>query len=123
MFARMDMGGSGGEDHVNLGISPDAKWSSNGSTLANNGTANVTVTQKPRFIVLVMFSNSNAGQGLWGIYDVEKNQAYRYGFWSSSVQDANWTNYNLYIKSVTATNVSIKNSYGGSCRVWVNCYY
>ena len=38
----------GGGNVPNLGIAPDAVWANNGILLAGNGTATVSVTQKPR---------------------------------------------------------------------------
>lgn len=123
-FFRAAIGGGGVGNIPEFGDSPDAIWSSNGSNLSANATATVTVTQKPKYVVVIMFSY-NAKDGLVGYYDVEKNEAYRFGYWSSTRQDGIWSNYDLYITSVTDSSVTVKQVYSSSqsMRTWVNCYY
>lgn len=123
-FFRVSIGGGGGSgSDIYLGQAPDAVWASNGSNLNNNVVATVAVTQKPRFVMVIMLS-SNAKEGLVGLYDVKNDKAYRFGYWQSSVQDSIWTNYSSYITSVTDTTVTVKQVYSNaSVRTWVNCYY
>ena len=125
MFQEMPKPISGSEaaQLPNLGEAPDAVWASNGSNLASDATATVAVTQKPRVVMVIMMANT-AKEGLIGFYDVKNNKAYRFGYWSSSVQDSNWTNYSTYITSVTDAAVTVKQAYSNSSvRAWVNCYY
>lgn len=123
-FFRVSIGGGGGSgSDIYLGQAPDATWASNGSNLNNNVVATVAVTQKPRFVMVIMLS-SNAKEGLIGLYDVKNDKAYRFGYWSSAKQDSIWTNYSSYITSVTDTTVTVKQVYSNaSVRTWVNCYY
>lgn len=117
-------GGGGGGSDVKLGQVPDATWANNGTNLSPNSTATVSVSQKPRYIMIIMLSN-NAREGLIGFYDTQRNEAYRYGYWSSTRQDGVWTNYTSYITSVTDSAVTVKQAYstGQNIRTWVNCYY
>ena len=113
-----------GGNAPNLGVAPDAFWANNGTALAGNGTATVTVTQKPRYVVVLMI-HSTTNIGLMGFYDTENESAYLFGYWSGAVQDGTWSNYSSYITSVTSSSVTVKQVFSSNAnvRTWVNCYY
>lgn len=107
--------------HPLLGSAPDKSYTN--ASMANNATASITVTQKPRYIVMSVSSTTNAGTFQVGLYDVENNTAYRYGYWSNAWQNGTWSTRSDYITSVSSSSVGIKNSWGGTARIAVGCYY
>lgn len=113
-------GGGGG---VNLSDAPDANYTN--ANMANNATATLAVTQKPRFIMICLTTTS-ASLFNYGtiIIDVVNNSAYILGYWSGSFHiqsySAQWTN---YITSVSSSSIGIKNAWGSSVRMLVGAYY
>ena len=89
--------------------------------MANNATANITVTKKPRYIHFMC--NNTTLSTMFGILDIERQTAYRYAYWQNAFHNEVWTSWQSYVTSVTDSTVSIRNVYGGACLVIVGVYY
>ncbi len=118
-------GGSSGGTNIPFGIALDGTNGgvSYSGNIAQNGTAQISVTKKPKYIEIIMISTTTMGNGLSGTVDVENETAYRYAYWSNAFQNGDWSNWDTYITGISDNEVSIFNNYGGPCHVWVNCYY
>lgn len=104
---------------LDLSLPPDAIYTN--ASMANNATATLAVTQKPKYII-AYFINASTGY-VAGIFNTETEKAYRYGYWSSAYKNSEWSNRDIYITEVSDSAVSIKNSYGSTCNVIVGAYY
>lgn len=107
--------------HPLIGSAPDKIYTNN--SMSNNATASITVTKKPRYIVMWMTKSGTADSNFVGLVDVGNATAYKYGYYSGASQNDAWPGYTSYITSITASSVSIKNVYGSTVRVAVGCYY
>ena len=87
----------------NFGGTPDKIFQNN--TAGTSGTATITVTKKPRYIVYSMWSRTSNYYGFTGIIDVVQNRAYRIGSMASGSVSAAWTNWQNFITSISATQV------------------
>ena len=110
-------GGGGG----NLPVSPNTVYTN--PNMASNATASLSVTQKPKFIIIALAAYSSAGTYGTFIYNVEENAAYRYGYFNGAFQNGVFANISNYITSVTDSAVDIKNSWGSAVRMIVGAYY
>lgn len=107
---------------ANLSTAPSKTYTN--ANLANNASATITVTQKPRFIVLSLCNKTNAQSFLTGIINVNKGTAYRFGYWSSAFHNEDWSSgYSNYITSVSSSGVTVTNAYGNAVTIVVGCYY
>lgn len=84
-------------------MNPDLTWQANATKTSNT----ITVTQKPRYIVLDIWSAYGSSYGgMLGIIDVENNTAKRMGYWNSAKREwTNWDNWTSYITSITSSQV------------------
>ena len=119
-MARIRASLSGGSASLNL-LSPDTykvlESVSSGNTI-------ISVTQKPRWIVLAVWSVSGSS-GCFAIVDVTNNTAKMCGYWSSSLKDwqdfSSWTE---YFTTVSNSQVIYNNArWGGAHRLNVFIYY
>ena len=92
--------------------------------MASNATADITVTKKPKYIIMFGVAVSSNAYGFSGIYDVDNNKGYRLGYWSSAFRDGDWTStVSLYITSVTSSTVTVKNNFAIPMDISVAIYY
>ena len=110
----------GSKFDIDPSLAPDAFYA---GTLAYGGTATLTVTQKPKYIVYALANTATAGDFLTGIINVEEGTAYRYGYWTSAFRNEAWSNYSTYVTSITDSSVVIKNNYGAQARIEVAVFY
>lgn len=104
-----------------LGGTPDKTYQNNSA--GTSGSVDITVTKKPRYIILGVWTRSNTYQGMVGIIDVTKNQAYRMGYFTSAVAEA-WTNYTSYFTTISSTKVTYSYAgFSGNSRVQILIYY
>lgn len=103
-----------------VGGVPDVYQITSGTT---STITNITVTKKPRYIVLGVSSVNNTG--MLATIDVKNSKAYRMGYWSNANQySSNWTGYTAYVKSITNTNVQVCNAFSSSShKMYVAIYY
>lgn len=115
-------GGSGG---VDLSLPPDATYTN--ASMANNATANITVSQMPKLIAVGCYNMSNSYGFMFAFFDVTKQRGYRYGYWNSAFHNEVWdsTNRLTWINSITSSNVAFTCAWGSSynSRVDVGIYY
>lgn len=105
----------------NLGGTPDKTYQNNSA--GTSGSVDITVTKKPRYIILGVWTRSNTYQGMVGIIDVTKNQAYRMGYFTSAVAES-WTNYTSYFTTISSTKVTYSYAgFSGNSRVQILIYY
>lgn len=94
---------------------------------SSTGTTNITVTQKPRYIVMATWTASGTQyNGQVGIVDVVNNTAKRCGYWSSAGQSwSAWTNWTNYFTSITASRVTYNSAAWSSAtsRAMILIYY
>ena len=104
-------------------LSPDVQYDN--ASASTSGTADIAVTQKPRLIIMAVWSRGNTYAGQLGIYDVENNVAKRKGYWSSSaVSWSDWSNVANFFPTITDTKVTYNiAAWGGAHRVYINIYY
>lgn len=92
--------------------------------VANNDTKTITVSQMPKYITYFYTYYASANGGMFLILDVANNKAYRYGYWGSAFHNEDYTSgYSSYITSVSASSVTIKNSYGSAGNIAIGIYY
>lgn len=114
----------GGNSGTDLSLPPDIEWHT--TSIANGTTHNIAVTQKPKYIIIALGPTSSAsGSTMIGIYNAETDTAYRYASWGAPLAWHNevWTVWNNYITSVTSSNVTVKNGWGGTVAMAVGIYY
>lgn len=105
----------------NLGGTPDKTYSNDSAP--SSGSVDITVTQKPRYIILGLWHRANAYQGLVGIIDVTKSKGYRMGYFSSAVS-GDWTNYTSYFPTISSSKVTYSYAaFAGASRVKIMIYY
>ena len=105
----------------NLGGTPDKTYANNSA--GSSGSVDITVTKKPRYIILGVWTRGNTYQGMVGIIDVTKNQAYRMGYFTSAVAES-WTNYTSYFTTISSTKVTYSYAgFSGNSRVQILIYY
>lgn len=114
---------TGGGIDVNLSDAPDANYTN--ANMANNATATLAVTQKPKFIVMCLTTTSTSNNNYGTIIiDVDNDSAYILGYWSSNFHIQSYSvQWHDYITSVSDSSIGIKNSWGSSVRVIVGAYY
>lgn len=107
----------------NLGGTPDKTYQNNSA--GSSGSVDITVTKKPRYIVLGAWSRSGSSYyGMVGIIDVTKNQAYRMGIFSQGAFSEDWENYTTYFPTISSTKVTYSYAgYGGNHRAQIMIYY
>ena len=105
-----------------FGDTPDKTFVNN--TAGTSGTATISVTQKPRYIVYSMWSRTSDYRGFTGIIDVEQNKAYRMGYMASGAISESWTNWNNFFTTVSATQVIYAyNAVAFNTRVQIQIFY
>ncbi len=105
----------------NLGGAPDKTFVNNSA--GSSGAVDISVTQKPRYIILGVWARGSGYQGMVGIIDVTKSQAYRMGYFSSAVSES-WTGYTNYFTTISSTKVTYSYAgFGGNSRVQILMYY
>lgn len=93
------------------------------TNMANNATQSFAVSQKPRYITFFFTYYAATRGGMFLILDTTTNKAYRFGYWGSSFHNEDYSSgYTSYITSVSATSVTVKNSWGGAGNVVVGFY-
>ena len=93
---------------------------------SSGGTTNITVTQKPRYIILACWNaNGSSYGGMIGIVDVTNSTAKRMGYWSSASQAwSDWSGYTGYFTSITSTSVTFKAGWStNASRYMILIYY
>lgn len=90
-------------------MSPDKTQVISSST---GGTTNISVTQKPRYIVMATWNAAGSQYGgMLGIVDVTNNTAKRIGYSSSSISWSDWSGYTGYFTSITSSQVTYKSNW------------
>ena len=114
---------SGAIDSFDL-MAPDAEGAVNAATTSTY--YELSVTQKPRYIIIVVISRSSSYTGFIGVIDRSGSStiAKRRGYLNSgAVSWETWTNWSDYIQ-VTNTKVYYDGeSYGGNHRMHMLVYY
>ena len=105
----------------NIGGTPDRTFTNDSAP--SSGAVDISVTQKPRYIILGLWHRANAYQGLVGIIDVTKSKGYRMGYFSSAVS-GDWSNYTSYFPTISSNIVTYSYSaFAGVSRVKIMIYY
>jgi hypothetical protein len=105
----------------NLGGTPDKTYSNDSAP--SSGSVDISVTKKPRYIILGIGQKATTYQTLVGIIDVTKSKGYRMGFFSSAVS-GDWTNYTSYFPTISSSKVTYSYAaFNGSSRVKILIYY
>ena len=100
--------------------SPNVEYTN--ANMANNATASISVTQKPRWINF--FIDSTGTTYAWyGLYDVENDLCMRCGYYGNAIRGWSLWDPSTYITSVTSSAVNVKNSSGVTARMVVEIYY
>ena len=108
--------------HPVFGGTPDKTFVNN--TAGTSGTATITVTQKPRYIVYSMWSRTSNYYGFTGIIDVTNNQAYRMGYMASGAISESWTNWSNFFTTVSASQVIYAyNAVSYNSRIQIQIFY
>ena len=90
-------------------MSPDKTQLISSST---GGTTNISVTQKPRYIVMATWNAAGSQYGgMLGIVDVTNSTAKRMGYSSSAISWTDWSAYNTYFTSITSSTVTYKSNW------------
>lgn len=114
-------GGSGG-NLPNFGGTPDKTFQNN--TAGTSGSSTITVTKKPRYIVMGVWSRSNTYAGFVAVVDVQNSRAYRMGIGNSGAYTTDWPAYTNYLTTISATQVVYSYvPYGGIHRVQIQIFY
>ena len=93
---------------------------------SSGGTTNITVTQKPRYIVLATW---NASGSLFGgelaVIDVTNETAKRMGYGTNgAISWGDWSGYTSYFTSITSSSVTYKSAWSSNaCRSMILIYY
>ena len=117
-FYRANLGGG---NEVNL-ANPDIISQ---ATMAQNATRSITVTKKPRYVVLTTNRQSDTtGRGQCFLYNV-KTDTYTYGAYTSDgyLNSKNSSGKPTLITSVTSSSVGLKNTNAASVRTTCFIYY
>ena len=105
----------------NLGGTPDKTFQNNSA--GSSGSVDITVTKKPRYIILSAWARTSAYRGMVGIIDVAKNQAYQMGYSNGAIERA-WTDYTTYFPTISSTKVTYDYAgFAGNSRVQILIYY
>ncbi len=85
-------------------------------TSSKNGTTNIPVTQKPRYIIVAIWGAENSVyNGMLAVLDVEGASGKNIGYYSNSAQSwADWSTWQNYFTSITTTNVTYKAAFSTS---------
>ena len=105
-----------------LGQQPNAEFSNN--TAGTSGSVNITVTQKPRYIIMSISSRTSAYLHQLGVIDVTGEKAWRMGCNADGTYSENWSNYTTYFTTISASKVTF--SYAAANynkRVVIQIYY
>lgn len=90
-------------------MSPDKTQVISSST---GGTTNISVTQKPRYIVMATWNAAGSQYGgMLGVVDVTNSTAKRLGYSSGSISWGNWSGYADYFTSITSSTVTYKSNW------------
>lgn len=115
-YIRSGNGGGGGTD---TSREPDKLYQN--TSMAQNATANITVTQMPK--VIEMVESNTGGSAVIGVYNVEQDTGWLIGYYSSAMHSQSW-NGSSYFTSITSSNVTFKNAgFSGTSRVSVAIFY
>ena len=109
----------GGGSGIDLSKQPDAIYQN--ANMAVNATTTIAVTKMPKYIVAITVNTSNTTYTT-RIYNVEKDTAWQYGYFSSANQSGVWSTVANTFTSITSSAVSFKNTFGTG-RVTVAIYY
>ena len=105
-------------------MSPDKTQVISSST---GGTTNISVTQKPRYIVMATWNAAGSQYGgMLGVVDVTNSTAKRLGYSSSgSISWSDWSGYTSYFTSITSSTVTYKSNWSttSACRSMILIYY
>ena len=105
-----------------LGQKPNAEFSNN--TAGTSGSVDITVTQKPRYIIMSISSRTSAYLHQMGVIDVTGAKAWRMGCNADGTYSENWSNYTTYFTTISASKVTY--SYAAANynkRVVIQIYY
>ena len=105
-----------------LGQQPNAEFSNN--TAGTSGSVDITVTQKPRYIIMSISSRTSAYLHQMGVIDVTGAKAWRMGCNADGTYSENWSNYTTYFTTISASKVTY--SYAAANynkRVVIQIYY
>lgn len=105
-----------------LGQQPNAEFSNN--TAGTSGSVDITVTQKPRYIIMSISSRTSAYLHQMGVIDVTGAKAWRMGCNADGTYSENWSNYTTYFTTISASKVTF--SYAAASynkRVVIQIYY
>lgn len=118
MYVRSGNGGGG--SGTDTARQPDVIYQN--ASMSQNATANIAVTQMPKVIELV--SSNSSGSASCGVYNVDTQDGWLFGYWSSSMQSQYWTAASNYFTSITSSNIAFKNAgFSGTSRITVAVYY
>lgn len=109
-----------------FGNEPDVEY--NNPSAGTSGTAEITVTRKPRYILCAMWTTTGTGYaGQLGIIDVDNEKAIRAGYIGSTLASHNfedWTNVSSYFPTISDTQVIYDiSAWTADHRVYIGIYY
>jgi len=109
--------------HPALGKTPDKTYQN--ATAGSSGTVTISVTQKPRYIVIGHWGRTTNYYGFLGIVDVVQNKAYRMGQRSAGAYAEDWSSsYASYFTTISATQVIYDlSAFGANSRVQIQIFY
>ena len=105
-----------------FGGTPDKTYANN--TAGTSGSVDITVTKKPRYIAVGIWSRTSNYRGLLGIIDVNGNKAYRMGYVGSGAVSESWSGYTNYFTTISASKVTYSYAgFGENHRVQIQIFY
>lgn len=108
--------------HPVFGGTPNKTYQNN--TAGTSGTVDITVSQKPRYIVVAIWGRNSNYRGFLGVVDVEQQKGYRMGYVTSGAVDESWSGYANYFTTISATKVTYNTAgFGENHRVQIQIFY
>lgn len=105
-----------------LGYPPDKTYQNN--TAGTSGAADITVSQKPRYIVVAIWGRNSNYRGFLGVVNVEQQKGYRMGYVASGAVNESWSGYSNYLTTISATKVTYNIAgFGENHRVQIQIFY
>ena len=96
-----------------LGQQPDKVFQNNSGP--SSGSVDITVTQKPRYILLSIWSRNSNYYGYMGVVDVVNNQAWLCGYLATGSENRAWPTYTNLFTTISDTKITF--NYGAFAAV------